>query len=193
VILFAFIRPEFTPSLLFLLALLPAHVGKLREKYNGKVGKGTGESEVTTVVLGCITLFVVYVGAPATLAYSLFPRYFRFGQLFQQRPEMIVIGTVLAFAGIALTCWARLVLAGNWVGGPFLRDEHKLVTTGPYRWVRHPMYSGFAVFHIGVLVATGSIVPLIGDGLFRAILLCLYGCHGHLLAGLLLFSTRCHP
>jgi protein-S-isoprenylcysteine O-methyltransferase Ste14 len=51
-------------------------------------------------------------------------------------------GIALVLAGFALTFWARAVLGGNWSGSVTIKVEHELIRTGPYRWVRHPIYTG---------------------------------------------------
>ena len=52
------------------------------------------------------------------------------------------LGAPLTLAGIAFTIWARVLLGGNWSGGVTLKHDHELVIDGPYRWVRHPIYTG---------------------------------------------------
>ena len=168
--LFALIVPRFTPALLFLLIIAPGLLGKLRPAHNGKPGDDPGESDGIALLWGCL-IMVISIGVTGSVLYALFPQYFQFGQIMPQRPAAVAVGAAIAVAGMALTCWARYVIGANWVGGPFLRERHELVTRGPYHLVRHPMYVGFAVFHIGILMATGNIVPIIGDGIFRLLLL----------------------
>jgi protein-S-isoprenylcysteine O-methyltransferase Ste14 len=60
------------------------------------------------------------------------------------------IGAVLFASGIALAVWARLHLGRNWGMPMTQRAEPELVTSGPYRFVRHPIYTGLL---IAVLVA----------------------------------------
>lgn len=51
-------------------------------------------------------------------------------------------GLALFVLGLAWAIWARVHMGRNW-GSPMTRkDEPELVTSGPYRWVRHPIYSG---------------------------------------------------
>jgi len=53
--------------------------------------------------------------------------------------------SVLALLGIA---WVHATLGRHFSDRLNLQDEHKLVTDGPYRWVRHPMYSFLFLFFI---------------------------------------------
>jgi protein-S-isoprenylcysteine O-methyltransferase Ste14 len=51
-----------------------------------------------------------------------------------------------SFAGVASTVllvWSHVELGDNFSGGVKVRTSHQLVTSGPYRWVRHPMYTAF--------------------------------------------------
>ena len=63
------------------------------------------------------------------------------------------IGLVVFVVGLAFAIWARLNLGRNW-GTPMMqKDEPELVTSGPYRLVRHPIYSGVVAAGIGTAVA----------------------------------------
>jgi protein-S-isoprenylcysteine O-methyltransferase Ste14 len=46
-------------------------------------------------------------------------------------------------AGLSLSVFARFVLGRNWSSAVAVKQEHELVQAGPYRVVRHPIYSGF--------------------------------------------------
>jgi protein-S-isoprenylcysteine O-methyltransferase Ste14 len=59
------------------------------------------------------------------------------------------IGAVLFGCGIALAVWARLHLGRNWGMPMTQRAEPELVTSGPYRFVRHPIYSGLLTAMLG--------------------------------------------
>ena len=62
------------------------------------------------------------------------------------------LGLVLFAAGLAFAVWARLNIGRNW-GGPMTQKEApELVTSGPYRLVRHPIYSGILTAGIGTAV-----------------------------------------
>jgi protein-S-isoprenylcysteine O-methyltransferase Ste14 len=66
------------------------------------------------------------------------------------------LGATLTFAGLALAVWARVLLAGNWSGIVTLKHDHELVVEGPYRWVRHPIYTGLLIALIGTALALGQ-------------------------------------
>ena len=52
------------------------------------------------------------------------------------------VGTGLLITGLLFTVWARVVLGANWSGTVTVKQDHELIQTGPYRWVRHPIYTG---------------------------------------------------
>jgi protein-S-isoprenylcysteine O-methyltransferase Ste14 len=59
------------------------------------------------------------------------------------------IGALLFAGGIALAVWARLHLGRNWGMPMTQRAEPELVTSGPYRFVRHPIYTGLLTAMLG--------------------------------------------
>ena len=65
-----------------------------------------------------------------------------------------IVGAVLFVAGIALAIWARVYLGRNWGMPMTQRAEPELVTTGPYRYVRHPIYTGLLLGLTGTALAT---------------------------------------
>lgn len=59
------------------------------------------------------------------------------------------IGAALVAAGLGLAIWARIHLGRNWGMPMTQRVEPELVTSGPYRLVRHPIYSGLLLAVLG--------------------------------------------
>ena len=76
------------------------------------------------------------------------------------------VGLVLFAAGLGFAIWARLHIGRNWGTPMTQKDEPELVTGGPYRLVRHPIYSGILVAGIGTAVALSwrslTLVVLVG-------------------------------
>jgi protein-S-isoprenylcysteine O-methyltransferase Ste14 len=65
-------------------------------------------------------------------------------------------GAVVAASGSALLGWTHRTLGRNWSGVLEIHTDHALVTEGPYRHVRHPMYSSFFLSGIGLLLLTAN-------------------------------------
>jgi protein-S-isoprenylcysteine O-methyltransferase Ste14 len=83
-------------------------------------------------------------------------------------PRLGLAGTILCAAGVALAIWARAYLGRNW-GLPMSRkDEPELVTSGPYAYVRHPIYSGILLAMIGSALAESVswLLPLVLFGAY---------------------------
>src|SRR5215467_4642638 len=81
-------------------------------------------------------------------------------------PWLAAIGLALFGVGLAFAVWARVHIGRNW-GTPMTKKvEPELVTSGPYRLVRHPIYSGIILASIGTAVALGwqwlAVVALFG-------------------------------
>jgi protein-S-isoprenylcysteine O-methyltransferase Ste14 len=68
-------------------------------------------------------------------------------------PGRLGIGLAVFAVGLSFALWARLQLGRNW-GTPMTQKvEPDLVTSGPYQWVRHPIYSGILLAGAGTAVA----------------------------------------
>jgi protein-S-isoprenylcysteine O-methyltransferase Ste14 len=65
------------------------------------------------------------------------------------------LGLGLCLAGFGFAIWARLHLGRNWGMPMSLRQGHELVTSGPYAYVRHPIYTGILLAMIGSTLARG--------------------------------------
>ena len=106
-------------------------------------------------VLGFGLLFTTPVGSAGRGGVGLaLPRVWRaplwtFGDAGWAPVVVIVIGLMFAW-------WARIHLGRLWSGQLTLREGHRVVQTGPYAYVRHPIYTGFiaASWALALLAAT---------------------------------------
>jgi protein-S-isoprenylcysteine O-methyltransferase Ste14 len=71
----------------------------------------------------------------------------------------IAVGLIVA--GLALCIWARRTLGGNWSGSVTVKDDHELVQVGPYRRIRHPIYTGVLLMILGTGLAAGQVHGLL--------------------------------
>ena len=71
-------------------------------------------------------------------------------------------GVLLTAAGVAIAFWARWHLGANWSGVVTLKEGHELIRTGPYRTIRHPIYTWILLGLLGTIVVTGEVGGLLG-------------------------------
>lgn len=84
------------------------------------------------------------------------------GRIFPATPAAEWAGVLLAAAGIAVAFWARWHLGANWSGTVTLKEGHELIRTGPYRAIRHPIYTGILLALLGTAVTIGEVRGLLG-------------------------------
>jgi len=78
---------------------------------------------------------------------------------------MDIFGVCVTAGGVAFAIWARKHLGENWSATVSIRAEHELIGTGPYRYVRHPIYTGMLLALIGTVLVLGEVRGLIGLGI----------------------------
>jgi protein-S-isoprenylcysteine O-methyltransferase len=78
-------------------------------------------------------------------------------RLAQQNIWSDIAGTAIVAIGVFLAIWARSLLGRNWSGKVMLQDSHRLITEGPYRFVRHPIYLGGLLAMFGSCLVLGQV------------------------------------
>jgi protein-S-isoprenylcysteine O-methyltransferase Ste14 len=73
-------------------------------------------------------------------------------QGFEKSAASLIVSMLLGPPSVALAWAATRHLGKHWRYEAALNEDHELVQTGPYRWVRHPIYSSM----LGMLLATGA-------------------------------------
>ena len=99
----------------------------------------SGELRIRAVIL-VLTILLIRLGA------------FRNHGL-NSDPWRAGLGLVLFAVGLGFAIWARVHIGRNWGTPMSHKDDPELVTNGPYRLVRHPIYSGVLVAGVGTAVA----------------------------------------
>lgn len=69
-------------------------------------------------------------------------------------------GFVLGIVSIAFWTWTQVVLRENWSPQLHLREKHQLITTGPYAYIRHPMYAAISGFGLGLALVSANWILL---------------------------------
>src|SRR5713226_9158398 len=97
-------------------------------------------------------------GLPVVIAfYLVFSENIRPGWLesliIPQNVFVEALAVTLTGLGIAFAIWARFYIGQNWSSAVTIKVGHQLIRTGPYAWVRHPIYSGIILGMIGTALA----------------------------------------
>jgi protein-S-isoprenylcysteine O-methyltransferase Ste14 len=66
-------------------------------------------------------------------------------------------GTLVTVAGLLFSVWARQHLAGNWSQSVTIKENHELITSGPYRLARHPIYTGLLTGFLGTAIVVAEL------------------------------------
>jgi protein-S-isoprenylcysteine O-methyltransferase Ste14 len=115
---------------------------------------------VIPAILGFLLVFREDFGAP-WLARPLFP----------DDPVLMLLGVVLTVLGLLFSVWARLALGSNWSGTVTIKANHQLIRRGPYRFIRHPIYTGMLTALFATAVTQQCVSGLLG---FAVVLFALY-------------------
>lgn len=129
---------------LLLLALFVGFVGH-RAYYTRKIQvreEDTIDRPKEVEPLGKLANVIALPGLLAVVIYVVYPRGMQWAAL--ALPVWLrILGVALAVLGFGLLQWSHLALGRNWSDEPRIQREHRLITGGPYRWVRHPIYTAF--------------------------------------------------
>jgi protein-S-isoprenylcysteine O-methyltransferase Ste14 len=69
------------------------------------------------------------------------------------QPASAYVGAAICALGLLVAIWARWTLAGNWSSNVTFKQDHELIVRGPYRFARHPIYTGLLLMGLGTAVA----------------------------------------
>jgi protein-S-isoprenylcysteine O-methyltransferase Ste14 len=118
---------------------------RLRSARN-RGGSNADRGSIVAVVVGVVAGVVVAVRSAAGVTAATIPG----------RWVPFVIGLVMMWAGIALRQWAVWTLGRFFTVVVRVADDQSVVDRGPYRWVRHPSYTGLLLTLVGLGAALGN-------------------------------------
>lgn len=99
---------------------------------------------------------VPLIVAVLLLALPTLPEGFLCGRMLPDGPATFWTGVIILAAGLAFMVWARIHLGRNWSATVTIKRDHELIRGGPYRFVRHPIYTGALIGMIGSAIARGE-------------------------------------
>ena len=72
------------------------------------------------------------------------------------------IGAAVCVLGLLVAIWSRRTLAGNWSSTITFKQGHELIRAGPYRFARHPIYTGLLLMCLGTAIVVGRLQSWLG-------------------------------
>ena len=83
-------------------------------------------------------------------------------RILRPSPALFYVGAAVATAGLGFSVWARVHLGEYWSGNVTLKEGHRLIRSGPYALVRHPIYTGILIGMLGSAVALDEVRGYLG-------------------------------
>ena len=139
--------------LLFLFIAFVAHRAYYNRKLPPSKENTLKEREGKCVPIGVHLLSILALFA--VVIYIIYPKWMTWSSL-PFPTSLRWVGVGLAVLGFFLLQWAHQALGNNWSDTPRLIKAQTLVTNGPYRWVRHPIYTAFLLIMSATLFLSAN-------------------------------------
>jgi protein-S-isoprenylcysteine O-methyltransferase Ste14 len=82
--------------------------------------------------------------------------------IFPDNPALALFSIALTIFGLLFSVWARLALGSNWSGTVTIKANHQLIRRGPYRFIRHPIYTGMLTALLATAVTQRQASGILG-------------------------------
>jgi protein-S-isoprenylcysteine O-methyltransferase Ste14 len=118
---------------------------------------------IMTWAVACLLLFTDNI-----------PLSFLYTPVLPQTFSWQIAGFLFCLSGLLFSVWARIYLGKNWSGNITIKENHELITTGPYALTRNPIYSGFLLAFFGCAMTSGLLkgylsIPFVVSGILMKI------------------------
>lgn len=78
--------------------------------------------------------------------------------IFPNNNILKIVADIITVIGVYVMIWSRITLGKNWSANIVIKEDHKLIITGPYSFVRHPIYSGLILIVLGTSLYINGIL-----------------------------------
>jgi len=123
---------------------------------SARSAKPTAEPQTLPARLARLPVWLGLVLFIAAFAYPFGPVLIRRAVF----PDSVAV--TICVLGLVVAIWSRKILGADWSQDVELKEGHRLVESGPYRFVRHPIYTGHLLMGLGTAIASGLLVAFVG-------------------------------
>ena len=95
-------------------------------------------------------------------ARGIWPHWLRQRVLPEPDVALLWTGLILTAAGVGFAILARFWIGRNWSGTITIKEQHELIQSGPYRIVRHPIYTGLLLAYLSTAIVHGEMRGFVG-------------------------------
>jgi protein-S-isoprenylcysteine O-methyltransferase Ste14 len=117
-----------------------------------KAGNAKSTQRLESVASRVLRQFILLI-AIILLVTTRIPLPWLYFQLWPQGFWPFWLGAAVTVSGLLFAVWAREHLGSNWSRSVAIKQDHELITTGPYAMVRHPIYTGSLAGFLGMAIA----------------------------------------
>jgi protein-S-isoprenylcysteine O-methyltransferase Ste14 len=121
-------------------------ISAFRVRKNKKTQPAVSRLAISLVVIGAVELLFSSRLSSAMLNDSFM----------SYMPALRYFGILLLWGGVAFAIWARYHIGEYWSARVAVKEDHRVIDSGPYAHVRHPIYSGILLGLIGTALAVGN-------------------------------------
>jgi protein-S-isoprenylcysteine O-methyltransferase Ste14 len=93
---------------------------------------------------------------------NLWPHWLRQRVLPESDVALLWTGLIFTAAGVGFAILARFWIGRNWSGTVTIKEQHELIQSGPYRIVRHPIYTGLLLAYLSTAIVHGELRGFVG-------------------------------
>lgn len=122
---------------------------------------GAKPTQIHEGISSRLSYMVLTIAAFWVMFSSDVPREWLRVRIFPSTLWVDAVGIFVTLAGLAFAVWARAYLGGNWSSSVTVKVNHQLIRSGPYRWVRHPIYSGMILAMLGTALVRAQVRGLV--------------------------------
>ena len=100
---------------------------------------------------------LTFLFAIVLLSTTWIPLHWLYRPLWRTGFWLFWLGAALTVGGLLFAVWAREHLGRNWSRSVTIKQDHELITTGPYAVLRHPIYTGILAGFLGLAIAISQV------------------------------------